>query len=107
MTNPELEYEVAGGFVRIVFKRPKGAGVVNGEVNGEVNGYVNGEVNTLTPSQKLVYDTVNNNPGIQTKQIADVLKRSPRTIEKHLAFWAKSCFIEHRDSNKTGGYYVK
>lgn len=57
-------------------------GSVNGYVNGEVNGYVNGEVNTLTPSQKLVYDTVNNNPGIQTKQIADVLKRSPRTIEK-------------------------
>ena len=79
----------------------------NGYVNGEVNGYVNGEVNTLTPSQKLVYDTVNNNPGIQTKQIADVLKRSPRTIEKHLAFLAKSCFIEHRDSDKTGGYYVK
>ena len=103
MTNPELEYEVAGGFVRIVFKRPEGAGVVNGDVNG----YVNGEVNTLTPSQKLVYDTVNNNPGIQTKQIADVLKRSPRTIEKHLAFLAKSCFIEHRDSDKTGGDYVK
>lgn len=51
---------------------------------GEVNGYVNGEVNTLTPSQKLVYDTVNNNPGIQTKQIADVLKRSPRMAEAGL-----------------------
>ena len=94
-----------------------GNGELNGELNGDdrvndsrngyVNGYVNGEVNTLTPSQKLVYDTVNNNPGIQTKQIADVLKRSPRTIEKHLAFLAKSCFIEHRDSDKTGGYYVK
>ena len=113
---PEPEYEVAGGFVRIIFKRPmiigsdrddSRNGHVNGYVNGEVNGYVNGEVNTLTPSQKLVYDTVNNNPGIQTKQIADVLKRSPRTIEKHLAFLAKSCFIEHRDSDKTGGYYVK
>ena len=113
---PEPEYEVAGGFVRIVFRRPiiigsdgddRRNGYVNGEVNGYVNGYVNGEVNTLTPSQKLVYDTVNNNPGIQTKQIADVLKRSSRTIEKHLAFLAKSCFIEHRDSDKTGGYYVK
>ena len=60
---------MAGGFVRIVFRRPEGAGVVNGELNGDDrvndsrNGYVNGEVNTLTPSQKLVYDTVNNNPG--------------------------------------------
>ena len=98
-------------------QRGDAVGQLNGELNGELNGddrvndsrngYVNGEVNTLTPSQKLVYDTVNNNPGIQTKQIADVLKRSPRTIEKHLAFLAKSCFIEHRDSDKTGGYYVK
>ena len=62
MTNPELEYEVAGGFVRIVFKRPmiigsdkddSRNGYVNGEVNGYVNGYVNGEVNTLTPSKNL------------------------------------------------------
>ena len=104
MTNPEPEYEVAGGFVRIVFKRPM---IIGSDKDDSRNGYVNGEVNTLTPSQKLVYDTVNNNPGIQTKQIADVLKRSPRTIEKHLAFLAKSCFIEHRDSDKTGGYYVK
>ncbi len=29
----EPEYEVNGGFVRIVFRRPEGAGVVNGPVN--------------------------------------------------------------------------
>lgn len=79
----------------------------NGYVNGEVNGYVNGEVKSLTTIQKLVYDTIHDNPGIQTKQVADVLKKSPRTIEKHLAFLAKSNLIEHRDSDKTGGYYVK
>ena len=79
----------------------------NGYVNGYVNGGANGEVNTLTPSQKLVYDTVCDNPGINTKKIADVLRKSPRTIEKHLAFLVKSSFIEHRDSDKTGGYYVK
>ena len=44
MTNPELEYEVAGGFVRIVFRRPEGAGVVNGVVNGPVNGDITGKV---------------------------------------------------------------
>ena len=43
MTNPELEYEMAGGFVRIVFRRPEVAGVVNGVVNGPVNGDVTGK----------------------------------------------------------------
>ena len=111
---PEPEYEVTGGFVRIVFRRTIN-GVdsvndsrndsVNGYVNGEVNGYVNGEVNSLTPSQKIVYDIVHDNPGINTKKIADILKKSPRTIEKHIALLAKASLIEHRNSDKTGGYY--
>ena len=89
------------------------AGQLNGDdsvskgVNGGVNGYVNGEVNSLTPSQRNVYDIVHYNPGINTKKIAEILKKSPRTIEKHIALLAKACLIEHRDSDKTGGYYVK
>lgn len=111
---PEPEYEVNGGFVRIVFRRAtKGDdsvnegvnGYVNGGVNGGVNGEVNGEVYSLTPSQKNVYDIVHDNPGFNTKKIAEILKKSPRTIEKHIALLAKTGLIEHRDSDKTGGYY--
>ena len=29
------------------------------------------------------------------------------TIDRHIALLAKSNLIEHRDSDKTGGYYVK
>jgi ATP-dependent DNA helicase RecG len=100
---PEPEYEVNGGFVSIVFRRATGK--VDEGVNGYVNGYVNGGVNSLTPSQKNVYDIVCDNPGINTKRIADILKKSPRTIEKHIALLAKTGLIEHRDSDKTGGYY--
>jgi ATP-dependent DNA helicase RecG len=103
---PEPEYEVNGGFVRIVFRRAtNGDDSVNEGVNGYVNGYVNGEVNSLTPSQKNVYDIVHDNPGFNTKKIAEILKKSPRTIEKHIALLAKTGLIEHRDSDKTGGYY--
>ena len=103
---PEPEYEVNGGFVRIVFRRAtKGDDSVNEGVNGYVNGGVNGEVYSLTPSQKNVYDIVHDNPGINTKKIAEILKKSPRTIEKHIALLAKTCLIEHRNSDKTGGYY--
>ena len=50
---PEPEYEVAGGFLRIVFRRAtKGDDSVNEGVNGYVNGYVNGEVkHRETPGQ--------------------------------------------------------
>lgn len=43
----------------------------------------------LTTSQKLVFDAVRDNPSIKTKQIVDVLNKSPRTIEKHLSFLIK------------------
>ena len=99
---PEPEYEVNGGFVRIVFRRAtKG----DDSVYEGVNGYVNGGVYSLTPSQKNVYDIVHDNPGFNTKKIAEILKKSPRTIEKHIALLAKTGLIEHRDSDKTGGYY--
>ena len=43
---------------------------VNDSRNDSVNDDVNGEVNSLTPSPKLVFDTVHDNPGINTKKIS-------------------------------------
>jgi len=78
---------------------------VNGYVNGGVNGYVTDALKSLTPSQRKVYDIVQNNPGVNTRQIADILDKSPRTIEKHLTALKMKALIEHKDSDKTGGYY--
>ena len=108
---PEPEFDFVTNFVclTIKFKSPLkpyvSGGGVNGDVNGDVNGGVNGDVKALTLSQKRVYDVVHENPGMNTKQIADMLKKSPRTVEKHLAFLKKKGLIEYRGSDKTGGYY--
>ena len=51
------------------------------------------------------YDFVHDNPGLNTKQIADILNKSPRTVEKHLTFLRTKSLIVHKDSDKTGGYY--
>ena len=104
MTNPELEYEVAGGFVRIVFGRPKGAGVVNGVVNGDVNGGLNGQLND---SQKETFEFIKAHEGYNTTKIADVLGKPFRTIVKHINVLLELNMIERRGSKKTGGYYVK
>ena len=104
MTNPELEYEVAGGFVRIVFGRPKGAGVVNGVVNGDVNGGLNGQLND---SQKETFEFIKAHEGYNTTKIADGLGKPFRTIVKHINVLLELNMIERRGSKKTGGYYVK
>jgi len=97
---PEPEYEVAGGFVRIVFKRPEGAGVVNGDVNG----YVNGQLND---SQKETFEFIKAHEGYNTTKIADDLGKPFRTIVKHISVLVNNNMIERRGSKKTGGYYAK
>ena len=93
---PEPEYEVAGGFVRIVFKRPEGAGVVNGDVNGQLN-----------DSQKETFEFIKAHEGYNTTKIADDLGKPFRTIVKHISVLVNNNMIERRGSKKTGGYYAK
>ena len=86
----------------------------NGGLNGDVNGLVNGDdrVNdsrndSLSDSVNSTYQAIKANPGIQRKRISELTGKSIPTIDRHIALLAKSNLIEHRDSDKKGGYYVK
>ena len=101
---PEPEYEVAGGFVRIVFRRAtKGDDSVNEGVNGYVNGDVNGDVTSLKGVLKDIYLIVLNNPGIKIAQVAELRGKSESTVWKQLNELTKKGIIEYRGSDKTGG----
>lgn len=82
-------------------------GGVNGPVSGLVNGPVNGPVNSLKGVLREVFLIVKNNPGIKIKQVAEARGKSESTVKKQLATLKKMDLIEYRDSDKTGGYYVK
>lgn len=61
----------------------------------------------LNDSVRNTYKTIKANPGIQRKGISDIIGKSIPTVDRHIALLAKSGLIEHRDSDKTGGYYAK
>ena len=82
-------------------------GLVNGLVNGPVNGDVNGDVKSLKGVLKEVYLIVLSNPGIKIGQVAEIRKKSESTVWKQLNELKRMNLIEYRDSDKTGGYYVK
>ena len=94
------EYEMNGGFVSIVFRRATEKTMDEG-----VNRYVNGSVNGLSESLKQLYIVVCENQGLNTKQIAELLGRPVTTVKKQLTTLRKKALVEHRDSDKTGGYY--
>lgn len=62
---------------------------------------------SLNDSVNKTYLTIKANPGIQRKRISELTGKSIPTIDRHIALLAKANLIEHRDSDKTGGYYVK
>ena len=110
---PEPEFDFVQNYVclTIRFKSPltpylTDCGDVNGDVNGNVNGDVNGDV-ALYGSLKDVYLIVLNNPGIKIGQVAKKRGKSKSTVWKQLATLKKMDLIEYRNSDKTGGYYVK
>ena len=82
----------------------------NGGVKGDVNDSPNDKVNDsridrLNDSVKTTYLVIKANPGIQRKCISDLTRKSVPTIDRHLAKLVKEKLIEHKDSDKTGGYY--
>lgn len=98
---PEPEYEVKGGFVTIVFRRLVG-NVYDKDDRGN-----DSRNDNLSDSVNNTYLTIKANPGIQRKRISELTGKSIPTIDRHIALLAKASLIEHRDSDKTGGYYVK
>ena len=86
--------------------RREGVASGNGDVNGDDR--VNDSRNdSLSDSVNSTYQAIKANPGIQRKRISELTGKSIPTIDRHIALLAKSNLIEHRDSDKTGGYYVK
>ena len=80
----------------------------NDDVNGEINDSRNDSRNdSLSDSVNATYLAIKANPGIQRKGISAITGKSVPTIDRHIAKLFKEDLIEHRDSDKTGGYYAK
>ena len=61
----------------------------------------------LSDSVRNTYKVIKANPGLQRKGIALIVGKSVPTIDRHIAILVKASLVEHRDADKTGGYYAK
>ena len=76
--------------------------------NDRINDGINDTINdTINESVRATYTIIRLNPGIQRKSISDLSGKSVAAIGRHIAILVKEGLIEHRDSNKSGGYYAK
>lgn len=99
---PELKNKFEIDEVELVLPIPVRG--TNDRVNDRVNDSRNDRINS---SMMVTLTIVRSNPGIQRKGISDISGKSISTIDRHLAILVKEGLIEHRDSDKTGGYYAK
>ena len=98
---PELKNKVEVDEVELVLPIPNNR---NKDASDTINDRLNDRLND---SVMTTYTIISSNPGIQGKDIADISGKSVPTIDRHIAILIKEGLIEHRDSKKTGGYYVK
>ena len=61
----------------------------------------------LSDSVRNTYKVIKANPGLQRKGIALIVGKSVPTIDRHIAILVNKSMVEHRDADKTGGYYAK
>ena len=105
----KLKNKIEVDEVELVLPIPnKGSRDASDTINDRLNDRLNDGLNDrLNDSVMTTYTIISSNPGIQGKDIADISGKSVATTGRHIAILVKEWLIEHRDSNKTGGYFVK
>ena len=85
MTNPELEYEVAGGFVRIVFRRPM---IIGSDRDDSRNGDITGKDTGNVTKQSLSSHQVVTKLSSSIPMICDLLEKmiSPMSAKEMRQF---------------------
>jgi Fic family protein len=77
----------------------------DGGVNSNTNGGVNNKSGGVN-LEEFIYNTIKNNPGINTPAIAEISQKSLRTIQRYLKALSDTKRIEFRGASKNGGYYI-
>ena len=95
--------EKAGAFVVTFFRKKLKEGINGGlkeGINGRLKEGINGGLN-------LLLNTIKENPGKRTNELAKLLKISERTIEKWIKKLKQQEKIAFKGSKKTGGYFAE
>lgn len=105
---PAPEFEIIPDFVclTIRFKEPLKPHL-SGEAGGQddpINDPINAPIKGLALE---IYRIIKANPGIKKAAIAQKVNRSEATVKRYAKQLSEAKLIEYKDSNKTGGYFVK
>ena len=108
---PKPEFELANGYVYLTIRfkeslTPRLSGGVSEPQNEPLNGPLNETLNQLPTPVKAVYDAVKANPGIRRAGIVAHTGLNLPAVKRAITVLLSKELIEHRGSDKTGGYYV-
>ena len=73
----------------------------------EREGIKEGIKHRLSEAEMVLFQKIQDQPGLRIPQLADILEVAPKTLEKQITRLRKWNIIELRGSKKTGGYWVK
>ena len=101
---PRPKLEETPGFFKVVFERKKKSNeTVNETVKEPLNEPLNETVNE--PVKMAVVQAVRKTPGIRRPALMRIVGKSRSTLTRILSDLSAQGLIEHRGSDKTGGYF--
>jgi len=83
------------------------SGGSNEPQNEALNGPLNETLNQLSVPVKAAYDAIRTNPGIRRAGIVAHSGLNLPAVKRAITILLSKELIEHRGSDKTGGYYAK
>lgn len=99
---PRPKLEETPGFFKVVFDRKKKA-KSNEPINEPLNETVKGTVNETV--KNIVANLICKTPGIGSAALVSAVGKSRATVMRSVALLKQQGIIEHRGSDKTGGYF--
>ena len=90
--------------VTLTFYGPKALSIK--KENTKNDGVSDGVSDGVKRELIFIVHLINNNPGINTKSIAESTNKPKPTIERYLRIAKETNMIEFQGSSKSGGYYI-
>lgn len=101
---PAPEFEIIPDFVCLTIRFKE---LLKPHLSGEAGGQddpINAPIKGLALE---ICRIIKANPGIKKAAIAQKVNRSEATVKRYAKQLSEAKLIEYKDSNKTGGYFVK
>lgn len=96
-------FEISSNYIRVIIPFNKEVLINHGAISGAISG---AKMEELDDKEKMILDTLMNNPHLSTKELNSALNIPFRSVQRYIANLREKGFIKRIGANKNGYWEV-